>query len=229
VSPKVVAKNVQSMFGSIAQRYDLANTVLSFGVHHLWKRRAVKALPHPPSGRILDLCTGTGDLLVLLRKRFPSVVGADFSLPMLRVGQVRPGHQELPLVQGDALRLPFPDKSFDGVTVAFGVRNLESLSLGLSEMARVLKPGGALVVLEFGQPPGVLFGALYRWYSKWIMPHIGGGLTGNKDAYNYLPETAAEFPCGQRFVDQLTQCGYVNSSVQTLTFGIAYLYVGRKP
>lgn len=225
--PQVIAKNVQQMFGTIAERYDLTNTVLSGGVHYLWKRMVVRALPLNPDARILDLCTGTGDLLPLLRRRFASVIGADFSLPMLRVGQARPGHAALPIVQGDALRLPFADSSFDGMTVAFGVRNLEALGAGLQEMFRVLRPGGTLVILEFGQPPGKIFGALYRWYSRWLMPMIGGSLTGNKEAYSYLPETAAAFPSGPKFAEIMVQCGYDQPTVRALTFGIAYLYAAR--
>ncbi len=227
MTPQIVASKVQQMFGSIAERYDVTNSVLSFGIHHLWKRWVVKALPLSPTAKVLDLCTGTGDLLPLLRRRFSTVVGADFCLPMLQVGQARPGHAALPLIQGDALRLPFPDSTFDGVTVAFGVRNLESLEKGLVEIRRVIKPGGALVVLEFGQPGGVLFGPLYRAYSRFVMPLIGGGLTGNREAYSYLPETAAAFPCGDAFVQLLSRAGFKDCVASPLTFGIAFLYVAR--
>ncbi|NDC36736.1 MAG: bifunctional demethylmenaquinone methyltransferase/2-methoxy-6-polyprenyl-1,4-benzoquinol methylase UbiE [Proteobacteria bacterium] len=227
MSPQVVAKKVQQMFGSIAARYDVTNSVLSFGVHHLWKRLVVNALPRSATARILDLCTGTGDLLPLLRRRFQTVIGADFSLPMLEVGKSRSGHREFALVQGDALGLPFPARCFDGVTVAFGVRNLESLAAGLTEIARVLRPGGTLVVLEFGQPPGRIFGSLYGLYSRWIMPTIGGLLTGNRDAYTYLPETAAAFPCGAHFAEIMQRCGFEQPTVRSLTFGIAYLYSAR--
>lgn len=227
MTPQIVASKVQQMFGSIAERYDVTNSVLSFGIHHLWKRWVVKALPLPPTAKILDLCTGTGDLLRLLRGRFTTVLGADFCLPMLQVGQARPGHAGLALIQGDALRLPFQDAAFDGVTVAFGVRNLESLESGLGEVRRVIRPGGALVVLEFGQPRGFLFGPLYRAYSRFIMPLVGGGLTGNREAYSYLPETAAAFPCGESFVQLLNRAGFQDCIARPLTFGIAYIYIAR--
>ena len=229
MSTQVIGSQVQRMFGTIAARYDVTNTVLSFGIHHLWKRLVVSSLTIPPDSTVLDLCTGTGDLLPLLRARFKRVIGADFCFPMLKVGRERPGHDRYPVLQGDALRLPFSGGMMDGITVAFGVRNLESLAAGLSEMRRVLKPGGLLAVLEFGQPGGALFGPIYRMYSKHLMPIIGGLLTGNRDAYRYLPETARAFPCGKAFEEQLRSAGYEPLRTKRLSFGIAFLYLARNP
>jgi demethylmenaquinone methyltransferase/2-methoxy-6-polyprenyl-1,4-benzoquinol methylase len=133
-----------------------------------------------------------------------------------------------PVLQADALVLPFADASADVITVAFGVRNLERLGGGLKEMARVLKPGGNLLVLEFGQPPGVIFGALYRWYSRVMMPRIGGALTGNRSAYSYLPATARQFPCGAAFEALLREAGLSPERTVPLTGGIAWAYSSKK-
>ena len=133
-----------------------------------------------------------------------------------------------PLVQADALSLPFSDWQFDLVTIGFGVRNFENLMVGLSEIKRILKIGGYIVVLEFGQPDGKIFGPLYRWYSKTIMPIIGSLLTGDREAYEYLPETAASFPSGMGFLEKLKDAGFESIGATRLTFGIAYLYLGKK-
>lgn len=224
--PRVVAHDVQRMFGSIASRYDLTNTVLSGGIHHVWKRRVVRRVPRGV-GPVLDLCTGTGDLLPLLERRCREVIGGDFCLPMLEQGRAR-GRATAALVQCDALRLPFADQTFAAITVAFGVRNLEDLSRGLAEMYRVLAPGGRLVILEFGQPRWAPFRSVYNWYSRRLMPLIGGCLTGNRAAYTYLPETAKLFPCGEAFAERLRDVGFTPRETTALTGGIAYLYVADR-
>lgn len=223
------AENVQAMFASIARRYDLGNTVLSFGIHHIWRAMLLKQAAREPGECALDLCTGTGDLLPGLERQFNEVIGADFCQPMLELARSKAGGSaKRKLVQADALNLPFENDSFDLVTVSFGVRNFENLQKGLQEIQRVLKPGGRLIVLEFGQPTLPIFGALYQWYSKRIMPIIGGLVTGNKEAYMYLPETAKNFPCGEKFEEQLKQAALRPELTRALTFGIAYLYQGRK-
>lgn len=221
-TPRVVAHEVQAMFGSIAPRYDLTNSVLSMGIHHLWKRLVVRRVPRGV-GPVLDLCTGTGDLLPLLEKRTHGVVGGDFCLPMLECGRAR-GRSKAPLVQCDALNLPFADETFAALTVAFGVRNLEDVRRGLSEMRRVLRPGGRLVILEFGQPGWAPFRWIYTWYSAVLMPWIGGVLTGNKGAYTYLPRTAKSFPCGADFEAILREVGFEVTRYDSLSGGIAFLY-----
>ena len=152
---------------------------------------------------------------------------ADFCLPMLEHApdKVMPAKSPVGLVQGDALKLPFASGSFDAVTVAFGVRNFEHTVQGLREINRVLKPGGKLLVLEFGQPKG-LIGVGYRWYSDVVMPRIGGWLTGNRYAYEYLPKTAKRFPAGAEFLELLAQSGFAAREAHSLTFGIAYCYSG---
>lgn len=223
------ADRVRGMFGEIAHRYDLANTVLSGGVHHLWRRTLLARLAARGPKRILDVCTGTGDLLRGLGSIAGpdgTVIGADFCMPMLEVAatKVVDAGGRIPLCQGDALALPFPAAAFDAVTVAFGVRNFESLPRGLSELWRVLAPGGTLSVLEFGQPRQPIFRALYNWYSRVLMPRIGGLVTGRRAAYRYLPETAKEFPCGDQFLEAAAPLGPLNATAHSLTFGIAYLY-----
>jgi len=228
--PAVRAAEVQEMFSSIASRYDLGNSALSFGVHHLWRWILMRCLPRSESLSTLDLCTGTGDLVPLLKRRFGRAVGTDFCFPMLvhgkqklqKKGEVRP-----PLVQGDALNLPYGDEAFDIVSVAFGVRNLENLKEGLSEIRRVIRKDGHVMILEFGQPDG-LFGFLYRVYSKYWMPLLGGLITGNRDAYTYLLRTSAVFPCGESFENVLRDTGFTPEVTRPLTGGIAFAYVAKR-
>ncbi len=219
---------VKEMFGSIAGRYDITNTVLSFGMHHLWKFRLVRLLAQDNSKKVLDLCTGTGDLLPLLAKRFGDVTGADFCEPMLNVGREKYKGRGYNFVQADAASLPFEDASFDIVTVSFGVRNFKDLKQGLSEIRRVLTPDGTLLVLEFGQPKNFLFRSFYNFYSKYIIPIIGGIMTGNRSAYTYLPQTSKTFPCGKAFEEILSELNFIKPESQPATFGIAYLYKASK-
>jgi len=220
---------VAEMFGSIAPKYDLTNSILSFGTHHFWKRALIKKVPIVPIDSALDLCSGTGDLLPLLKMRCARVVGADFCQPMLDVAEKRfnSDQKQFELVQADAMNLPFADESFDLITVSFGVRNFKDLSKGLSEINRVLKTGGTLLILEFGQPKG-LFGPIFRIYSDYIMPVIGGLITGNRSAYTYLPQTSRNFPCGSEFETHLSNRGFSNISFKPLTFGVSYIYQAQK-
>lgn len=224
----VEAQQVSAMFGSIAPKYDITNSVLSLGIHWLWKQRLVNLVPE--GGRVLDLCTGTGDLLPLLAKRSSEVVGADFCLPMLQRARDRGfTSDQVQLVQTDALSLAFENASFDSVTIAFGVRNFQDLRAGLKEAYRVLAPQGTLLILEFGQPTVPVWKELYGFYSRFLMPTIGGLLTGNRAAYEYLPRTAASFPCGAKFVDILEECGFSSDQIISLSGGIAYIYHAIKP
>lgn len=223
----VAGKEVSRMFASIAPRYDLANTVLSFGVHHWWRKCLVNLVPANKDYVALDLCCGTGDLVPLLRRRFGEVVGVDFCFPMLSIARRKHKADKYPvLASADALALPFLNASIDVVTVAFGVRNFERLQSGLSEIQRVLKPGGSLLILEFGQPPGALWGGLYRFYSRFILPKVGALCTGNAEAYKYLPRTAAEFPCGNEFCSMLSECNFLVKEYYPLSGGIAFAYHG---
>jgi demethylmenaquinone methyltransferase/2-methoxy-6-polyprenyl-1,4-benzoquinol methylase len=217
--------SVQAMFDGIAHRYELTNVILSGGVHLYWKWRLLRAVP--AGLRVaLDLCTGPGALLSGLKKRCQQVIGVDFSREMLRAGAAE---DRSSVAQGDALSLPFCDNTFDLITVAYGVRNFEDLDSGLREIARVLAPGGRLLVLEFGQPSHPLLRALNNIYSRVVLPFIGGMLTGDRAAYTYLPQTAATFPCGEDFLKRARQSsGLSPMSAQQLTGGIAYLYTLTK-
>lgn len=219
-------RDVQAMFASIAPAYDHTNSVLSMGIHYLWRRAVVRMVPRNSQARVLDVCCGTGALFAELHTRFGQIVGTDFCLPMVRLGieRMRRGSMApTPMLQSDALALPFQSESFDVVSVAFGVRNLERLDDGVQELRRVLKPGGALLVLEFGQPRGIV-AAPFRLYSKYVMPLIGGLLTGNRAAYAYLPETSRRFPCGDEFSAILRRGGFQRVESTPLTFGVAYGY-----
>ena len=232
MTAEVVASEVRQMFGSIAKRYDLTNSVMSFGIHHWWRYRMLKLAPRQTDLTVLDLCTGTADLIPPLAKRYARVVGADFCLPMLRAGLPKVRNDSRAsralLIQADALGLAIKDASVDLVTVAFGVRNFADRTAGLSEILRVLKPGGTLLVLEFGQPTLAIWRQLFSFYSKYLMPLIGACLTGNRSAYTYLPETAASFPCGARFEQLLSQVGFLSQRSFSLCGGVAYLYEARR-
>jgi demethylmenaquinone methyltransferase/2-methoxy-6-polyprenyl-1,4-benzoquinol methylase len=225
-----VSSEVRAMFSSIAPKYDITNFALSFGTHHLWKMSFIKRIPISAASSVMDLACGTGDLVPLLKKRFAKdsskVTGVDFCEPMLEVARTR--FPEEQFVVGDALNLSFPDNHFDVVTVSFGVRNFEDLDKGLAEIHRVLKPGGVIAILEFGQPSNLIFRSLYQFYSKYIMPVIGGVLTGNKKAYEYLPQTAAAFPCAGNFIDRMDSVGFKKCCFDSYTLGIAYGYYGFK-
>jgi len=215
------------MFDAIAPAYDRTNTVLSFGLHDAWKRRAVRLAHQARPKRVLDVATGTGDLLRLHRRRLDkaSAVGLDFSAGMLAVAKRR--MPDAGLVRGDAMRPPFPPQAFGAATIAFGIRNVDDPAACLRALHDVLEPGGRCVVLEFGQPRG-WFRHPYGWYSRHVMPLLGGWLTGNRDAYRYLPETAARFPCGEDFARMMREAGFHDVRVRALSGGVAWLYVGTR-
>lgn len=226
-----MSTQVREMFASIAPRYDTANEVLSLGVHQSWRRAAVKAASLKPGDSVLDCATGTGDLALALAEAVgPSgeVIGTDFCAPMLKPAPAKALRRGL-RVQfsvADALSLPFREGQFDAATIAFGIRNVDDPVRCLREMARVVKPGGRVVVLEFGQPRGP-FGALFRVYSRGVMPVVGGLLTGNRAAYEYLPRTAAAFPAGDQFLALMERSGaFTSRSARPLTFGTAFVYCG---
>lgn len=224
-------QQVEAMFDDIAPRYDLLNRVLSFGIDRWWRRRAIALLREDQPHRILDVATGTADLAIAALSLGPeTVVGVDISEEMLEVGRKKVKERGLAdriaLRRGDAEKLPFSDSQFDAVLVAFGVRNFENLEQGLSEIHRVLRPGGALVVLEFSQPHAFPIKQLYAFYSRYIMPRVGGVVSKNEAAYQYLPESAAVFPSGEAFLERMRKVGYENVRWKPLTFGIASLYKG---
>ena len=217
---------VQSLFSSIAKRYDLANHLLSGGLDFIWRRRAGMLVKSWQPGRILDLATGSGDLAVTLRAACPEalVVGADFCHPMLQIAQ-RKGIS--PLVVADGLALPFADETFDALTVAFGLRNMASWPGALAEMRRVLRRGGYLLVLDFSVPrPPLVW--LYRPYLHHILPRIAAVLTREKAAYEYLGDSIENFPHGRAMCDLITQAGLGQARCEPLHGGIVSIYTGRR-
>ena len=226
-----MSTEVRQMFSSIATRYDVTNEVLSLGIHRLWRRRAVRLSGARPGDAVLDCATGTGDLALAFKRRVGEagrVVGSDFCPEMLDSAPAKAAREGLDVrfQVADVLALPFADASFDVASIAFGIRNVDDPVKCLSELARVVRPGGRVVVLEFGQPTG-FFGALFRFYSRVVMPRVGGLLTGNRAAYEYLPRTSAAFPSGERFLTLMEQAGaYQEKVAHALTFGTSYVYVG---
>lgn len=223
------ARWVRDMFGRIAPRYDLANHLLSYNLDRLWRRRTVKRVRpilQRPDARVLDICCGTGDLAVALQKAGPArVLGSDFCHPMLTAAS-----RKLPggvLFEADAMQLPVRDASFDLITVAFGFRNLTNYDAGLREMRRVLRPGGAAAILEFSQPESSLFTAVYKFYSRRILPHLGGLITGAPDAYRYLPESIKKFPDADGLADAMRRAGFRTVTYERLTAGSVALHIGN--
>jgi demethylmenaquinone methyltransferase/2-methoxy-6-polyprenyl-1,4-benzoquinol methylase len=221
------------MFDRIAPRYDLLNRLLSAGVDQRWRRAAVDSLGLPPRSRVLDVCTGTADLMVefLGRETGHTGLGLDLSSEMLVRGARKLRERGLAsrcgLVSGDAERLPLRDGLFDGALIAFGIRNVGEPVAALREIHRVLKPGGRLVVLEFSTPPGLL-GAGYRLYFELLLPRIAGVISGNRSAYSYLPASVARFPDAPAFGRLMEEAGFASVVWKRLTAGIAHLHRGEK-
>jgi len=216
------------MFGRIAHRYDLLNRVLSLGQDRGWRRLLARRVAAVRPRLTLDVCTGTGDVALAFDRESPTM-GTDFCLPMLVLARrkVLDRKQSLPLFAGDALKLPVAGGSVDVVTVAFGVRNFEDLELGLRELIRVLRPGGVLLILEFSRPSG-LFGPLMRGWVRTVPPLVGRWLSGDSEAYSYLPQSVSEFPQGQRMVDLLESVGLEQVSALPVTGGVATVYEGKR-
>lgn len=224
---------VQRIFSEIAPRYDLLNHVLSLNIDRGWRREAVKRLEWERSaeGTFLDACAGTFDLALELARRDAfrgRVVASDFAEPMLITGASKLSGVRVSPVCGDSLRLPFPDASFHGATVGFGVRNLSDLGRGLAEFHRVLRPGARLVVLEFTTPPNPLVRAGYHFYFHRILPVVGRVVSGHPWAYTYLPESVKEFPGPRDFEALFRGAGFAETGHRLLTFGIAAVHWGVK-
>jgi len=225
--------NVSAMFNAIAPRYDILNHILSMNIDKGWRRLlASEAASHGP-GKILDVATGTADLAITLARRTDaSVTGIDISEGMIEIGKKKIEtlhlNNRITLAEADAAQIPYETNFFDTATVAFGVRNFENTLEGLSEMCRVVKPGGRIYVLEFSSPKGIT-GSFVRFYMRRLMPLIGGLISGHPSAYRYLPETALSFPEGEAFDLLLRYAGYRDIKIKRLTFGVATLYEGVKP
>jgi len=221
------------MFDGIAARYDFVNRVISLGIDQSWRRRTVKSLGLEPGARVLDLATGTGDLALLIANAVPTarVVGLDPSEKMLEVARTKVEKAGLlariELVQGDAEALPFADASFDGVTIAFGIRNVPNRERALAEMARVTKPGGRVAVLELSEPRRGIFGPLARFHVHTVVPYVGALLSGAPE-YRYLQRSIAAFPPAEEFAAAMRRVGLDVQKPDALTFGVCHLYVGER-
>ncbi|WP_027078929.1 bifunctional demethylmenaquinone methyltransferase/2-methoxy-6-polyprenyl-1,4-benzoquinol methylase UbiE [Maribacter antarcticus] len=226
-------EQVTKMFDTISKDYDGLNRVISFGIDIKWRKRVVALLKKESPQTILDIATGTGDLAIALVKTGArKIVGLDISSGMLAVGKDKVKHKNLDstieMIVGDSEKLSFADNSFDAVTVSFGVRNFETLETGLSEILRVLKPQGALVILETSVPTKTPFKQGYQLYSKYVLPVIGKVFSKDNSAYGYLSESAAVFPHGETFNNILRKIGFIEVTNIPQTFGVASIYVAKK-
>jgi demethylmenaquinone methyltransferase/2-methoxy-6-polyprenyl-1,4-benzoquinol methylase len=224
---------VRAMFGRVAHRYDLANHLLSANIDRHWRSHTVAKVRDillRPESRVVDLACGTGDLLIALeREAGRGILGSDFCHPMLTgaAAKLRRASLGSVLFEADALSLPLADASLDLIAIAFGFRNLANYRAGLVEMRRVLRPGGALAILEFSQPPNPAFAALYNWYTRHVLPVIGGAISGAPEAYKYLPESVRKFPDGSALASMMSDAGFEKVEWEHLTFGIVALHIGR--
>jgi len=239
------ARRVRDMFSDIAPRYDLLNRLLSFSMDSKWRRLTAekcRRILRRTDARVLDLCCGTGDLAFALEvervevirdstaHRAP-IVGCDFAYPMVQRARrkARSDSHTAEFINGDALSMPFPDASFDLVATAFGFRNLANYDRGLREIARVLKPGGRIAILEFSEPSNSVMARMYRFYFKRILPVIGGMISGNKTAYSYLPSSVSNFPAPPELAKLLGDAGFLGIRYQAWNFGSVVLHTGRLP
>lgn len=226
-------EQVATMFNNIAGKYDFLNHFLSLGIDKAWRKKAIKEIAKVSPKKILDVATGTGDLAIAAATLQPNkIVGVDIADQMLAVGREKLKAQKLTdmisLQVADSEALPFDDNSFDAITCAYGVRNFEHLSVGLQEMSRVLRPGGALAILEFSHPKQFPIKQGYQFYFKYILPALGKVVSKHSTAYTYLPESVMAFPEGKQFCEILTQCGFTQPVARPLTFGITTLYTATK-
>lgn len=226
-----MSDQVNQMFSRIAPRYDATNDAMSLGIHRLWRRVAVRASGVGPGGKVLDCASGTGDLALAFKRVVGAtglVKGTDFNPDMLAIARKKAAAAglEVGFEVADAMKLPEPDGAYDVASISFGIRNVDDPKVCVGELGRVVKPGGRVVVLEFGQPGG-LFGVFFRPYARYVMPLIGQLLSGNRAAYEYLPRTAAAFPAGERFLAMMRETGrFERCEARSLVSGLAYIYVG---
>ncbi|MFK8037230.1 MAG: bifunctional demethylmenaquinone methyltransferase/2-methoxy-6-polyprenyl-1,4-benzoquinol methylase UbiE [Crocinitomicaceae bacterium] len=226
-------EEVAEMFNNISTKYDFLNHFLSLGIDKIWRKKAVKILGENNPKTILDMATGTGDFAIEALKLNPEkIIGVDISIGMLEVGRKKMKKREIDHIIdmqiGDSENLKFENNTFDAYTVAFGVRNFQNLKAGMTELNRVLKPGGRGVILEFSKPKKFPIKQYYKFHSKYIIPTIGKAISKDKSAYEYLPESIAAFPEGQNFIEILEQTGYKNCKMKPVAGGIATIYWGEK-
>ena len=225
---------IRSMFAKVASNYDQANSVLSMGIHHLWRKKVVQISGAQKGMQVLDCATGTGDLAIEFKKTVGTeglVVGTDFCQEMLdpAPGKARALGMQIQFEQADVTALQYESNRFDVASISFGIRNVSDPVKALQEMARVVKPVGTVMVLEFGQVQGPGFAGLYNFYSEKVLPIIGGWVTGQREAYQYLQKSSAAFPCREEFIALMNQAGaFSKTEFHGLTGGIAYIYKGTK-
>jgi demethylmenaquinone methyltransferase/2-methoxy-6-polyprenyl-1,4-benzoquinol methylase len=223
------ARYVRGMFDQVAPRYDLLNHILSFQIDKYWRHRTVKRVQqilNRPEARVLDLACGTGDLtLAMTRAGKARVIGSDFCHPML-IGAAAKNAKLL--FEADALTLPIASESVDLVTCAFGFRNFVNYRRGMTEIKRVLKPGGTAAILEFSTPPNAIFRSGYNFYSNQVLPRVGALLSGAKEAYTYLPESVKKFPAAEPLAKEFSEAGFAEVEYELMTFGIAALHLAKK-
>jgi len=223
------ARRVREMFANIAPRYDLINHLLSVNIDKQWRRRVVQKLGAllPPEARVLDVGCGTGDLSIeLFENTAAHVTGVDFCGPMLKLANEKA--PQLQFIEGDALRLPFAEASFDGLTTGFALRNFADVDRGLRELLRVLKPNGYVAILEFSHPANPVFASFVRFYNWRLLPWIGGLVSGSRGAYEYLPDSISKFPNQDGLAAMMRAAGFVEVSFENLSGGIAALHIGRR-
>jgi demethylmenaquinone methyltransferase/2-methoxy-6-polyprenyl-1,4-benzoquinol methylase len=219
------------MFGRVARRYDLLNHLLSASLDRIWRRRLARSLAPPAGARVLDLCCGTGDQAEALRAPGIEIVAADFCLPMLALARPKFAHGSHPApepLQADALALPFPGDRFDAASVSFGLRNVADLDAALRELARVLRPGGELAVLEFAIPVWQPLRGIYLFYFRRLLPAIGRLVSRDDSAYSYLPSSVLDFPQREGFAERMAAAGFEAARFESLTGGILCLYRARR-
>ncbi|MDA8877801.1 bifunctional demethylmenaquinone methyltransferase/2-methoxy-6-polyprenyl-1,4-benzoquinol methylase UbiE [Flavobacteriaceae bacterium] len=233
-NPETKKKQVTQMFNGISRSYDTLNRIITLGVDVLWRKRVVREIQKHKHDVLLDIATGTGDLVIALSKlKTKKIIGLDISPGMLEIGKQKVKaeglDQRIDMQLGDSEALAYDDNTFDGVTIAFGVRNFEHLDLGLQEICRVLKPQGTLVILETAVPQNPILKSLYSFYTQKVMPFIGKMFSKNRTAYQYLSDSAAAFPCGKAFHNILKKNGFISIEDFPQTLGVASIYVGKKP
>jgi demethylmenaquinone methyltransferase/2-methoxy-6-polyprenyl-1,4-benzoquinol methylase len=226
-------QEVAEMFDNISARYDFLNHFLSLGIDKIWRRKAIKQLRSIPVKKIIDIATGTGDFAIAALKLNPEeVIGLDISAGMLAVGEQKMIKNKVDSIikmqLGDSENIPYGSNYFDALTVGFGVRNFENLELGLTEMLRVLKPGGKAVILEFSKPKRFPIKQIFGFYSRYFIPFFGKRISKDAQAYSYLPESVAAFPEGKDFEEILHKIGYKNIESTLVSGGIATIYAGIK-
>lgn len=220
-------EDVSGMFDGVARHYDRTNAIMSVGNSGLWRGATVRAVDPQPGERILDVAAGTGTSSAALARTGATLVALDFSPGMIAEGRKR--HPKIEFVEGDAEKLPFPDDSFDAVTISFGLRNVEHPKTALAEMYRVLKPGGRLVVCEFSKPPRTIFRAGYGVYMRFVMPVIAAAASSNRDAYSYLRESIQQWPDQGTLSQWIRGVGFTRVAYRNLTTGVVALHRGHKP